>query len=87
MEKKAIYKARVPLTFEFVSNANLSCDELLMECEKQLRQAIKKGLFSTHNQDLEVVYKERLLSKKEKREEERFWNNIFSRGQRNDFNV
>lgn len=84
---KAIYKARVPLTFEFISDANLSCDELLMEAEKQLRKAIKKGLFSTHNQDLEVVNKERLLSKKKKREEERFWNSIFSRGMKNDVNV
>ena len=78
--KKARFKARVPLTFEFMGNANLSGDELFNEAERQLRKAIKKGLFSTHNPDLEILNKERIKTEKEKREEKLFWDSLFARG-------
>lgn len=78
--KKARFKAKVPLTFEFVGDAMLSGDELFDEAERQLRKAIKKGLFSTHNPDLEIVHKQRIMTEKEKREEKLFWDSIFSRG-------
>lgn len=74
--EKAIFTVRVPLTFEFVGDAKLERQKLLDEAERQIRKAIKKGYFSTHNVDLEVIRKKRILTEKQKREIKEFWESI-----------
>ena len=79
MEKKAKYTVECPIKFTFTASALLDRNLLIEEARKQMRKAIRKGDVILLTNNLMVIDKERLYTKKQKQEEERFWNELFNR--------